>query len=256
MRPFRVFLAVMSAAFLASLASHAAAQWTFDPGFAPSLMGPVITDPCTGDRCTTAEERREAEAASRRTSPEQGQAARGLTAEQMIAQFDFSLSPERRTGNLELFIAKRLPPQHPGVAELRKLHRAEQLFPAIDQSLSEQGLQSDNLADVYALWWIYVWSAAEGHDADFVKAQAQAVRKQAGAALSGVPWLVDLNPAQKQLEADTMLLEAFLLSQTMFAAESNPSMWPQLKSVARENALARGFDPKLIRLAQSGFVPR
>ncbi|MBX7482744.1 DUF6683 family protein [Qipengyuania qiaonensis] len=225
------------------------------------VMGPVVTDMCTGGRCGPTQREGTAPPASDGrgfgeliTNSVRNSAVRAT--EPLVEKLGFAVSQQRRTENVETFIARTPGQNREGADMLRGLHSSGQLFGMIEEGLSIQGLSTDNLADAVAIWMMYAWSATNGETPDYDSNQSRAVRKQAAAALLGAPGIAGMTAAQKQEMADAFLIQTFLVSQFIFAAEANREQWPQVQNMVSQGARASGFDMSAMRLTKEGFRPR
>ncbi len=240
-----------------SLVTPATAQWTFDPGYVPGVMGPVVTDPCTGGRCGL-----------ETSSSHAGNQSFGLTitqsltgdlpqaTERDIKLLGFRSSQQRRNANIETFIARTPSAHRADAARLRTINEGGQVFAAMDQALGKHGLSTSNLADAYTTWWMMAYNGAHGISGDPTTQQVLGVRRQATAALMAVPGIGSMDDAAKQEMADALLIQAFLVASLIHDAEQNPSLWPQVKNAVAAGARASGLDVQSMQMTSTGFALR
>ena len=131
----------------------------------------------------------------------------------------FRVDAARRKANLANYVRK-VAVQNPGsAAELRELFGSTDLFATIDTVIRPLGLSSSNLPDAYALWSMIAWDGARGVSGNPDRATAQAVKRQAEAALLAAPELASMTDAQKQEAAESYLIQALLITASTTLAE-------------------------------------
>ena len=120
--------------------------------------------------------------------------------------------------------------------------------------LAKFGLQIDNIADAYTVYWVQAWEAAHGVSGESTRAQAQAVRAQAVAGLLASGTLTGASAARKQELADALLVHAVLLGAFQDQNKDNPVLLRQMAVAVRQGARAAGLDLDAMTLTKQGFV--
>ncbi|MCJ2189070.1 hypothetical protein [Novosphingobium beihaiensis] len=112
----------------------------FNPNLAPSLLYPVVTNPCPNGKCP---------ATSGKEAPQRRASSAGSSATSS-AKLTFSPSAQRRKQNLARFVQK----SNGDPSVMAFAEQAGQLFPRIETLMGALGLKANNVADAYAIWWI------------------------------------------------------------------------------------------------------
>lgn len=128
-------------------------------------------------------------------------------------------------------------------------------MPQLNKALEPFGLRTDNVADMYTMYWMNAWEAAHGVSNPTTKAQAQAVRAQVVAAMLKTPDIVKANDAAKQEFAEALLVQALIVDGLDQAAQKDKSLKAQVEAAARQGARGMGLDLDQMRLTEKGFVP-
>lgn len=172
-----------------------------------------------------------------------------------VADFDFRLDPARTRENLEAFIARTPDPQ--ARADLRRMTAAQpDLIGDAARAIRPHGLDANNLADAYALWWINAWFVANQRDEGPDRATIAAVKRQARNALAGAPRLVGASDAELQRHAEAYLLQAILLGSAFDQWKGDPAMRERLAQASRQGAEANGLDLSRLTRTSEGFALR
>jgi hypothetical protein len=187
---------------------------------------------------------------------------RALTARQAVAPpaaaapvaMHYVPSKERRAANLKGF-AERIARVDPsGAKQLQGLFAAGDVIDRMGALMAPHGFRVDDLADVYALWWIMSWQATRGRNDDTAPAVNAAVRAQTHRALAATPALVGADDATRQQLAESLLLHAMLIDAAVDQAKGNPQRMQVVGKTAAEGARAMGLDLGAMTLTERGFV--
>lgn len=168
----------------------------------------------------------------------------------------YTPSAQRRTRNLANFVAKTRAQSPQEAAQLEQLFASTDIIGQIGSMIAPLGLSTDDVADAYTLYWISAWNGANGIETSPDRAQFQAVRQQAAAALSVTPEVARADDAQKQEMAEVMLLQSVLIDQAITSAKNDPATLGQVAAAVRQGAAATGLPLDRMELTASGFVTR
>jgi hypothetical protein len=140
-----------------------------------------------------------------------------------------------------------------GAQKLEQLLSSKNIIAKINQDMPRLGLQPNNVADAYALYWASAWQGARGHNDDLPKSQMMAVRVQASEALLKVSQFRSATDAQKQEMAETMLIQSALILLSIEGAKSDPALLAQTQKAIAKEAEGFGLDLYSMSLTPQGF---
>lgn len=164
-----------------------------------------------------------------------------------------SLAGRRR--NLEKFVASTRKSSPENATAMERLFSSTDVFAAFERGLAPAGLRIDNVADVYAVYWITAWETAQGITGSQTdRDQAQGVKAQVSRALLASPDFIGATAAQKQELAEALLVEAALISALAEGAVGDSSKMRALGAAVRKGATAMGLDLDAMRLSATSFV--
>lgn len=167
----------------------------------------------------------------------------------------FTPSVERRRKNLAQFVAKSRDKDPQGAAKMEKVFASRDVIEHINGQIGTYGLQANNVADAYTLWWLSAWFASRGRTDDPSRQQIQAVRAQAVQAMSSLPAMVKADDAVKQEMTEAYLLQSDLIAAYLAQARNDPDLMQRMGDAVRQGAQASGLDLDAIELTDDGFVP-
>ncbi|WP_347304135.1 DUF6683 family protein [Croceibacterium sp. TMG7-5b_MA50] len=136
---------------------------------------------------------------------------------------------------------------------------AQDLLALIAQPMAAMGLDTQNVIDMVATYWIAAHDAVNGVVGQQTDpALARAARDQIAATMAGDTQLTQMSEAERQDLADTMLLQALLIEGRMqSAAGSGPAMVRQMSDqIYQEASALTGTDLRAVNLTTAGFVPK
>lgn len=188
--------------------------------------------------------------------------AKGLTAtgrqgagQAAAVDFRYRYSPARTQQNLRSFLARA--PNPAARAELEQMFAAQPtLMDDIRAGIQPYGLDSHNVADAFAMWWIMAWLASEVRMQEPDREMAQNVSRQVRNAFAATPDFASTTDAARQEYAEALLLQALILAELIKAAGANAEIKAQLPAIAQKGAKDSGIDLSQMTLTQAGFVPR
>ena len=181
---------------------------------------------------------------------------RGDAADELQAgDFSFSSSPERTQKNLAQLVAQARS-QSPALADKLELFFASADVTGVTGGLMRSvGLDPHNVADVYALWWVTAWSAANGTETPSDAATYQAVQRQAHMVLGTAPDFISTSDAYRQQFAEGMMVRAALLGSMSDEAQGKAEEMKHVAAIAKPMTQDTGFDLDTMVLTREGFRP-
>ncbi|WP_146207984.1 DUF6683 family protein [Azospirillum sp. TSH64] len=235
----RRFLSVMALA-VALGGSDAAAQQSIIDGWAWSTLVPSIAQ--TDILGTHLRELRNEQ--ERRNTPPPD-----------VSRLGFTPSKVRRNANLAAFVEKTRAVDPNGAADLQRLFAEGDIIERIGAAIAPVGLRTDNLADVYALWWIAAWQATRGDNDTLGRDMYAAVRAQSARALNAAGSPGKASDAEKQELAEALLVQTMLIDVAVDRAKGNPALMRQVKLAVAKGARGMGLDMAGMEITGGGFVP-
>jgi hypothetical protein len=169
-------------------------------------------------------------------------------------RLSFVASPVRRHRNYDRFLAESYAVAPGGTKFYEEMFRSNQYIERLDILLDSKGLESNNIADAFANYWISAWLASRGLQTPASARQAAATKTVAIEILSRTPTLTSMTDAEKQEVADDLFIKAGLLDGLMSASADNPAYLQRISIVARDGARKWGLDLEAMTLTDSGFV--
>jgi hypothetical protein len=229
---------VVAIAILA-VARPAQAQWTFNPNLAPSLLWPVVNNPCPNEDCGE----------SKKPSKNSSSTPAKLSSSKLV----FKSSATVRQANFKRFVENIRQNDPAGAVQVKQIFDSTDVINQIGQKMATVGLKSNNLADAYAVYWTNAWLGAHGRSDNLPKAQMMAVRNQVAEVLLKVPQLSAATDPQKQEIAETLLVQALLISISTDGSKSAPALSAQVQKVIAQGAKSFGLDLYQMTLTAQGF---
>ncbi|MDY7098014.1 MAG: DUF6683 family protein [Pseudomonadota bacterium] len=174
-----------------------------------------------------------------------------------LARIDYTYRYDRnRTReNLNLFVKQSPTPQ--AAVELKKMLDAQPtIMDDIRQGIRPYGLDTHNVADAYAMWWINAWLAYKGLDQDTPRGTVAMVKAQVQNALAAVPDFANTTEADRQQFSEALLLQGLMAAAALDQLKGNPDHMRQLSAAVHKGALSMDVDLSKMDLTPNGFVPR
>ncbi|CAO3353999.1 DUF6683 family protein [Azospirillum palustre] len=172
-----------------------------------------------------------------------------------VSRLGFTPSKARRSANLAAFVEKTRAVDPNGAADLQRLFAEGDIVERIGAAIVPVGLRTDNLTDVYALWWITAWQATRGDNDTLGRDMYAAVRAQAARALNGAGSPARASDAEKQELAEALLVQTTLIDAAVEQAKGNPALMRQVKVAVAKGARSMGLDMAGMEITGGGFVP-
>jgi hypothetical protein len=174
---------------------------------------------------------------------------------QKSARLDFQPSLSRRKQNLSKFVEKTRDKDPQGAVQMAQLFASTDVIEQIGKSIAPYGLSTNNVADVYAIYWASAWLGSRGRNESLPKSQIIAIKNQAARALSATTQFRFATNAQKQELAEAMLIQVALIDASIDYAKSNPALLNKVKVAISQGAKAMGLDLDRMTLTSQGFRP-
>jgi hypothetical protein len=174
---------------------------------------------------------------------------------QKSARLDFQPSLSRRKQNLSRFVENTRANNPQGAAQMAKLFASTDVIEQLGKSMAPYGLRTNNVADVYAVYWASAWLGSRGRNENLPKSQIVAIKNQATGALSSTAQFSSATDAQKQQFAEALLIQAVLIDASIDYAKSDPALLSKVKIAISQGAKAMGLDLDRMTLTPQGFRP-
>jgi hypothetical protein len=170
------------------------------------------------------------------------------------ANFTFTPSAARTRTNLKDFTNNTRSIDPAGAAQMEQLFASTDVIGLIGDVMKDYGLNPNNLADVYAVYWVNAWQASRGDMSDISPAAYKAVSAQAARGLSVSPEFAAATDAQKQEMAEALMIQAAMIASHMEIAAGNPAQMRAIAKAVTQGAKASGLDLANMELTEQGFV--
>jgi hypothetical protein len=174
---------------------------------------------------------------------------------QKSVRLDFKPSTSRRKQNLSRFVEKTRANNPQGAAQMAKLFASTDVIEKLGKAMAPYGLRTNNVADVYAVYWTSAWLGSCGRNDNLPKNQIIAIKNQAAQALSATAQFTSATDAQKQELAEAMLIQAVLIDASIDYAKSDPALLNKVKAAVSQGAKGMGLDLDRMTLTPQGFRP-
>jgi hypothetical protein len=164
----------------------------------------------------------------------------------------FQVSPAQRQQAIDRYVKQIHPRDRAAQQVLRQ--DLNSLFRAVGPEMARYGLDANNLADAYSIYWISAWQGSRGMTIDPPVAQVVAVREQVLRALGATPAVMVASDAEKQEMAEGFLVQTGLIAATVEQAQNNPELMRSVQPAIRQGAMTVGLDLDRMDLTETGFV--
>jgi hypothetical protein len=173
---------------------------------------------------------------------------------QSTTSLTYTPSPSRTRANLQNFVNKSRKADPQGAAELEKTFASNDVIGIMGAEMAKVGLDKNNTADAFAVYWINAWQVAHGDSSTPSRSMARAVAAQAARGMSTSPEFAAATNAQKQEASEALMVQAMLVASAMEQMAGNPSQMKALANAVRQGAKASGLDLDAMTLTEQGFV--
>ena len=150
----------------------------------------------------------------------------------------------------------KIQPANPLLAsQIRYVMTRQDIIAQTSKAIAPAGLQADNVADVFAMWWISAWRAANSDTAGAASGKKlRAVRAQVAQILLSSGALLPLSNIQKQEMAETMIIQTFVTGFSESQAKGDSAKLANIRQEVMQMHLTAGLDLTSIKLTENGFV--
>lgn len=225
--------------FLLAIASPAVAQAPFDILTRTTI--PIVIQ-CPG--CN---------AANRNKRPKTSKTPTVTATKAEIGKLSYNPSAAVRQRNIARLI-NDIRANNPDAADkLERTFASNDFIDRIGKIMVASGLNSNNLADAYAFYWVNAWQAFSGRDRDLSKTELAAVRSQTTRILLAMPMFKNATDAQKQEIAEMMIIQTIFISASIDDAKSNPTELANAKASIAKGAKSFGLEIDRMTLTSQGF---
>lgn len=236
---------------LASLwATSAQAQIIDSQGIAMIFSTATHSDPLSmmlDDRMRQDEER------SRRSPAADAASATPTRADATVLHY--TPSRTRRSANLAAFVQKARAADPKGADDLQKVFAEGDFIERIRAMVAPHGLQIEDVADAYTLWWLTAWHAARGNNDTPPREILAAVKAQAARAVLATGEIATASDAQKQELAEALWVQSALIDVAVEQSKQDPARLRAIGEAVRQGAKGMGLNLDAIDLTSQGFVP-
>jgi hypothetical protein len=167
----------------------------------------------------------------------------------------YTPSLARRSANLAAFVQKTRARDPQGADDLQKVFAEGDFIERIRAEIAPHGLQIEDVADAYTLWWLTAWHAARGNNDTPPPEILAAVKAQAARAVLATGEIATASDAQKQELAEALWVQSALIDVAVEQAKQDPARLRQIGDAVREGAKGMGLNLDAIDLTPHGFVP-
>jgi hypothetical protein len=170
------------------------------------------------------------------------------------SQLTFTPSPAVRKEAIDGFIAAMSKASPELGAQLGSAFGGADVFAQIDQGLQPFGLKTNNIVDAYTLFLVNAYMASQGSREDNTRAQADGTKAMVLATFSASPEILKLDTRQKQLFADSLVLNAMLYDSMLQATAGNAQATQNIQNEVSTAAKLLGLDLSLFSMTPNGLV--
>jgi hypothetical protein len=128
------------------------------------------------------------------------------------------------------------------------------VFDQYRQIMTGLGLESNDVADHFAVWWITAWEASTSGAVETPATAFANVSSQVSRILANESF-GSLSGTQKQAFADSLMLQSLVLANQIEQAKADPAVAKKLSSSIKTAAKKLGLDLGAMTLTEDGFVP-
>ncbi|MFC4292901.1 DUF6683 family protein [Sphingorhabdus arenilitoris] len=173
-----------------------------------------------------------------------------------VSSLTYTPSSSRTRANMQAFIA-HAEKQNPGNgAQLQLLVNSMDVIGTVSGAINQLGLDPNNVADVYAIYWIVYWGLANRYYDDPSPASYRAVANQAARGFASSPEFVASSDADKQKMAEELMLNILYFSSIAEEAKTNKAVADQFAKASMEGSRKSGLELDKMTLTEDGFVPK
>jgi hypothetical protein len=168
----------------------------------------------------------------------------------------YTPSKARTRSNLKALAAKLQTTDPANGAQADQLFASTDVIGAVEGVMGRLGLEKNNVAHAYALYWVIYWGLANKvHDTPSAAAM-QAVARQAESGFAANAAFAALGNAEKQQAAEELMALAAIMDASSELAKSDAGLATQMADAAIQGSQRSGLELDKITLTEAGFVPK
>lgn len=166
----------------------------------------------------------------------------------------FTPSLSVRKKNLSKFVTKTRATNPSGASDMEQLFASTDIIGQISNAMGTVGLESNDAADAFALYWISAWKATRGDNSSADSGTYQAVSAQAARGLSTSAEFANATEAQKQEMAEALMVQAAMIDAHMESAAGDAQQLQAVAKAVSQGAKASGLELNKMELTAQGFA--
>lgn len=243
--PITLMRLIVALVLCIAIAGQVSAQYI--PPFQPAMDINVAGSIYLGDEATYGDVARDAKARSA-----------GPKSDNMVKDVDLTYVADKSRTRINLqALGRRLATNDPVVgAQANEVFASTEVLSAVGGVMDQFGLEKNNVAHTYALYWVVYWGLANKvYDAPSADAM-QAVAVQAERGFANSADFAAMDNSQKQATAEELMALTAIMDASSEQAKSDPSLAAQLAKAALVGSRKSGLDLDKMNLTEDGFVPR
>jgi hypothetical protein len=169
---------------------------------------------------------------------------------------NYTPSRVRTKSNLSA-MAQRIRKSDPAnAANMEKIFASGDVVGSVKGAMGRLGLDGNNVADVYAVYWVLYWGLVnQNYDAPSAGSM-QAVARQAANGFSSNAAFAKMDNAEKQQAAEELMVMAAIFDASHEVAKSDPDLAEKFAKGALQGSDRDGLDLDKMMLTNDGFRPK
>jgi hypothetical protein len=167
----------------------------------------------------------------------------------------YTPSKSRTLSNLQALAGKLQSADPTNGVKAKQLFASSNVIGAVQGVMSQLGLEKNNIAHAYALYWVVYWGLANNEHSTPSATAVQAVARQAERGFAANAEFSVMDNAEKQQAAEELMALTAIMDASSELAKSKPSLARQMAEAAMEGSRRSGLELDKITLTEDGFVP-
>ncbi len=165
-------------------------------------------------------------------------------------------SKSLRKKNLANFVNKIRAQDPASAAKIEQIFASTDIIDQIGSVIQGIGLNKNNAADAFAVYWVSAWQAVNGDTSTKNSETYQAVATQSARGLSRSPEFNKSTDAQKQEMAESMMVQTAMIDANMEEAAGDPAKLKAISKAVTQGAAASGLELDKMTLTEKGFITK
>jgi hypothetical protein len=168
----------------------------------------------------------------------------------------YKINKSQTRANLQA-LARRIAAVDPANgAQAQDLLDSNDVIGMVQGVMNQYGLQKNNVAHAYALYWVVYWGLANNVQDPPSERALQAVAAQAERGFAANAEFAQLDNAAKQAAAEELMALTAIFDATSEQAKSDPALAAQIAKASLEGSHKSGLELDRMILTDNGFMPR